>query len=356
METRPLESILTDSMANRRLHRGIGALTFAALLASPLPAQKPPASLKTEQDKVNQTLNAPKDPPLVAVGDTERLIFHVSPLSGQGLLSQQTRDALKAILKLNGGAQILHIRAFSAGNGDVRRIPQIVADVLGDKHGPLPSISVLQAGALTLNDAQIVLETISIGKKALNRNGLTFHAAETVVADTPNATLQPLLQRAADQLAAKMNGKPALAVTCFVSSLDGAAELTRIVTSRFPGAVTDLVQPRRLAWQTEASCEGVSRGGAMTASRLAFSGTQIAFGVEEKDAALALQRLDRALTEAGAPRAEDGALLRLYLISPSTGPVAAKQIKGSAPVATYSVESVGPATAGFAIDAVAPVR
>jgi hypothetical protein len=94
----------------------------------------------------------------------------------------------------------------------------------------------------------------------------------------------------------------------------------------------------------------------MTASRLAFSGTQIAFGVEEKDAALALQRLDRALTEAGAPRAEDGALLRLYLISPSTGPVAAKQIKGSAPVATYSVESVGPATAGFAIDAVAPVR
>jgi len=239
-------------------------------------------AIVTQQDKNTQTLNLPKDPPLVAVGETSRLVFHVSPLSGQGLLSDQTRAALRAILKLNGGAQIVHIRAFSAGNGDVRRIPQIVADVLGDKHGPLPSISVLQVGALTMHDAQIELEAASVGKKEVNKAGLTFHAAETAVATDPTTPLKSLLQKSVDQLAAKMNGKQALSVTCFVSDLDDAAALTPMIASRFPGAATNLVQPRRLAWQTEASCEGVSRDGGLKAERIAFSGSQVAFGDTEK--------------------------------------------------------------------------
>src|ERR1700685_1339897 len=144
-------------MAKGRMCAGFAVLLFGALL----PAQK----------QNTETLKLPQDPPLVAVGETARLVFHVSPLSSQVLLWQQVRDALKAILKLNGGAQIVHIRAFSAGNGDVRRIPQIVSDVLGDKRGPLPSISVLQVGALTLHDAQVVLETVSVGKKEVNKDG-----------------------------------------------------------------------------------------------------------------------------------------------------------------------------------------
>jgi hypothetical protein len=82
----------------------------------------------------------------------------------------------------------------------------------------------------------------------------------------------------------------------------------------------------------------------------------VAFGTEEKDAAVALQRLDKALSDAGAPRTGNAALIRLYLISPATAPVALKQLTGPAPVATFSVEGVGPASAGFAIDAIAPVR
>ncbi len=338
-------------MARRLLEMSLAAGVFAASLL----AQNTPGSLRTQQDKNNQTLREPKDPPLVAVGDAERLVFHVSPLSGKGLLSEQTRDALKAILKLNGGGQIVHIRALSAGNGDVRRIPQIVADVLGDKHGPLPSISVLQVGGLTVDDAQIVLETVSLGRKTVNRDGVTFHAAETVTATEPTNPLPGLLQRAAEQLAAKMNGRQALAVTCFVSSLEGAAELIRTVTTRFPGAATDLVQPRRLAWQTEASCEGVSRGGSH-AGRIALTGTQVAFGTEEKDAALAAQRLDRALAEVGAARLGEASLVRLYLLAPGTAGVAGKPVSGAAAVAMYSVESVGPASGGFAMDAVSPVK
>jgi hypothetical protein len=327
---------------------GFVVLLFGALL----PAQK----------QNTETLKLPEDPPLVAVGDTARLVFHVSPLSSQGLLSQQVRDALKAILKLNGGAQIVHIRAFSAGNGDVRRIPQIVSDVLGPKHVPLPSVSVLQVGALPLEDAQIVLETVSAGKKDVNKDGVTFHAAETAVATDPTMALKPLLQKAIDQLAAKMGGKTALAVTCFAGELDGAQELLHMVTAAFPGAAVNLVQPRRLAWQTEASCEGVSRGSSLISSagssfpRTAFSGTQVAFGTEEKDAAVAVQRLDRALTEAGAATAANAEVLRLYVLSPATTAVARKQLTGSARVASFSVEGVGPVSAGFAIDAVSPAR
>jgi hypothetical protein len=325
-------------MANRRMYPGIAIIFFGAVVFA----------------QSTQRLKLPEDPPLVAVGETARLTFHVSPLSSRGLLSEQVRNALKAVQKLNGGAQIVHIRAFSAGNGDVRRIPQIVSDVLGSKH-PLPSVSVLQVGALPMEDAQVVLETISIGRKDVNKDGVTFYPAEHAVAAAPSDALKPLLQKAIDQLAAKMSGKTALAVTCFASDLDGSQELLHMVESAFHGAAVDLVQPRRLAWQTQASCEGVARGGG-GAPRMAFSGTQVSFGVEEKDAAVAIQRLDRALTAAGAANAGNAQLLRLYVLSPTTTGVVRKQFTGPAPLASFPVEGVGPSLAGFAIDAVSPVR
>ncbi len=339
-------------MPQNRILPVVSVLCLAAILA----AQKLPPSLTTVQDKINQTLNVPKDPPLVAVGDASRLVFHTSPLSGQGLLSQQARDALKAILKLNGNAQIVHIRAFSAGNGDIRRIPQIVSDVLGDKHGPLPSVSIVQAGALTTDDAQVVLETISIGKKDTNKDGITFYPAETAEATNPESPVKPLLEKAIDQLSAKMGNNPALSVTCYVSAMENANELFSILKSHFAGAAVNLVQPRRLPWQTEASCEGVARGGGLKFPTLAFSGSQVAFGLEEKDAALAVQRLDRALTEAGAPRTADAFLVRFYLLTPDSAATALKQLNGTAPKSPLAVEGVAAASAGFAMDAVAPVR
>ncbi|MDP9169378.1 MAG: hypothetical protein M3N54_02060, partial [Acidobacteriota bacterium] len=57
----------------------------AMLLAASLNARK-------KNPDETQTLALPKDPPAVAVGETRRLVFQVSPLSGKGLLSQQTRE------------------------------------------------------------------------------------------------------------------------------------------------------------------------------------------------------------------------------------------------------------------------
>src|SRR5580658_10698183 len=118
-----------------------------------------------------QTLQLPQDPPMVAIGETGRLVFHKSPLSAKGLLSQQTRDGLKAILKANGGAQVIHLRAFVAGSGDLRRVPQIVSEVFTAKKMALPSVSVVLAGGLPLGDAQIEIEAVSEAKKDINPGG-----------------------------------------------------------------------------------------------------------------------------------------------------------------------------------------
>ena len=134
---------------------------------------------KQNPDDITQTLELPKDPHGVAIGVTRRLVFHVSPLSRIGMLSQQTRDALKAILKDNGGAPVIHIRAFVAGSGDLRRVPQIVSEVFTEKKWPLPSVSVVQAGGLPLENAQVVLEAVSVAKKEVNPDGLMSAEAQT---------------------------------------------------------------------------------------------------------------------------------------------------------------------------------
>src|SRR5580693_10750582 len=149
------------------------------------------AAKKKSPDDLTQTLDLPRDPPMVALGETRRLVFHVSPLSAKGLLSQQTREALKAILKANGGAPVVHIRAFVAGSGDLRRVPQIVSEMFTEKKLPLPSVSVVQAGALPMENAQVVIEAVSQAKKEVNADGLVFVEAQ------PAASIESSL----DQLA-----------------------------------------------------------------------------------------------------------------------------------------------------------
>ena len=134
---------------------------------------------------------------MVATGETSHLIFQVSALSAKGLLSQQTREALKAIVKANNGAPVVHIRAFVAGSGDLRRVSQIVGEVFGEKKMQLPSVSVVQAGGLPLENAQVAIEAVSVGKKEVNPDGLMFVEAQ------PAASLEQALEKLASRLSGK---------------------------------------------------------------------------------------------------------------------------------------------------------
>ena|SRR5579863_4639239 len=299
------------------------------------------AAKKKSPDDTTQTLELPKDPPMVAVGETRRLVFHVSPLSAKGLLSQQTREALKALLKTNGGAPVIHIRAFVAGSGDLRRVPQIVSEVFTEKKMQLPSVSVLQAGGLPLENAQVVLETVSAAKREVNPDGLMFVEAQ------PAASLEKSL----DQLASRLGGAAALRVSCFVSAMTGM-NTPGTITARFPAAAVDVVQTQRAPLRSEASCEAVARGGNIRAAKLAFTGTQVAFGMDEKAAALAFQRIDRDLSEAGVEPAGIIAT-NLYPLSGRIGELARKVRSTAGTVTVIPFEGIASVDGSFAIDAVA---
>lgn len=277
------------------------------------------AAKKKSPDDTTQTLDLPKDPPMVAIGETSRLTFQVSPLSNKGLLSQQTRDALKSILKLNGGVPVIHIRAFVAGSGDLRRVPQIVSEVFTDKKMALPSVSVVQVGALSLEGAQVVLEAVSEGKRPANPDGLTFLAVQSP-----------------ETLAS------ALSVTCFVSDAAGAGSLA----ARFPGVPVDIVQTRRAPSNKDTRCEAVVRGGGVRASKLAFSGTQVAFGADEKAAGVAFQRLNRELPG-------DVVMSHIYALSAGIGEMARKVGAPGYPITVLPVEGVASIDGSFAVDAIA---
>lgn len=285
----------------------------------------PAAKKKNADDPKTQKLTEAPDPPPVASGDATRLSFHVSPLSSKGLLSQQTRDALAAIFKLNGGATVIHLRAFVAGSGDLRRVPEIVSEVFTRRHTPLPPVSIVQVGALPLEGAQILFESISETKKPVNPSGVSFTPA----------------QEAIDRIPAD-----ALAVTCFVSDLTQAQRLA----ARFPHAAVAIVQTQRLPPSPVAECQAAVRGGKN--GRYVFTGTQVAFGSETRDANLAFERIGKDLTSAGVTSA-DVVLTNIYAMTPPIADMALKSRPAPGAYATVPVEGVEGSDASFAVDVIA---
>ena len=281
-------------------HRTIAFLLFALLLAQ---AQDypPPVPLrikvpKKEKEPETQTLPLPVEPPPAVIAETARLEFHVSPLSGKGLLTQQVHDALKALQRANGGGTFVKLRAFVAGTGDMRRVATIVSEELTDRKMPLPAITTIQVGALPMEGAQVVIESISSGKKAVNPNGLVFFSA------------QPAAELAAS---AKAQDAVLLQVTCFAADVnrpDGAGA--------FPGAAVNFVQLTRLPVDRETSCEGVGRlqKPGKSPSKLVFTGIQMAFGDQEPDLRLAYGRLGKVL-ESMKVGYGDSAVLNIYALS-----------------------------------------
>jgi hypothetical protein len=304
-------------------------LVLAAALLSSVQAAK-----KKNPDQSTQKLSEPKDPPPVAVGDGARLVFHVSPLSSKGLFSQQVRDALAAILKANGGAAVVHLRAFVAGNGDLRRIPQIVSEVFTKRKLALPSVSVVQVGAVPMEGAQVVIEAVSEARKLANPGGVTFVPAQDSV----------------DRLIAKVGSSTALAVSCFVNDVGRASELNAALVAKFPAAVINVVQTQRMPPRPVTECEAVVRGG--KPGHYGFSGTQAAFGFEPKDASLAFQRVTKGVSDAGFSPG-DVVHTNVYALTRPIADMALKARTLQGDVSTVPVEGVASSDASFSVDVIA---
>jgi enamine deaminase RidA (YjgF/YER057c/UK114 family) len=271
-----------------------------------------------KKKETTQVLELPKDLPPAITAETRGLVFQIAPLSNKGLLSQQTRDAVKVLLKLNNGSTIVKIRAFVAGSGDMRRVPAIVSDALTEKKMPLPVVTVVQAGGLPMEGAQVVLESISVGKREVNPNGIVFVAGQAVSSDNPLSPTLPLAEKSIAGLDKALAGLASgvLQVTCFTTSLNETPKLQSLIASRYPSAAIDVVVMQRAAPRSVVDCEATARlnaphtapleilnngqSAAVSSPKLVFTGTQMAFGFDDKDARLAFQRLDKVLEPLGA--------------------------------------------------------
>ncbi|MCU1262653.1 MAG: Endoribonuclease, partial [Bryobacterales bacterium] len=161
------------------------------------------------------------------------------------------------------------------------------------------------AGALPLEGAQVVLESISVAKKEVNPAGILFIGGQAASSDKP---LQPMLPLAEKSLASLGQGDM-LGVTCFTTSLDDAPKLFSLMAAKYPRAAVDVVEMQRATPRSIVQCEATARldgsagsspnSVAVTAPKLAFTGTQLAFGFDDNAARLAFRRLDKALEPLG---------------------------------------------------------
>lgn len=301
-------------------------LSLAVTTAAQLPERKKAKKKKKEIPEITQTLEVLPDAPVAATAETARLSYYLSPLSAKGLLSQQTRDAIKAVRSAAHGAAIVKIRAFVAGTGDLRRVASIVSETFSEAKLPIPVVSTILVGALPLDGAQIVMEATAQERKVVNPSGVAFLSGQLVRAteDKP----RPLGEVAGESMAnlqkamaaAGVASENLLRTTCYVSVLENPAEITGKLAQLFPKAVHNVVQLQRLTGPSTVECEGVGRLTAapaeavefvnpegmeksasytqlvrVNAAKVVLSTTQQSFGLDDEAMKLCMTRLQKML-------------------------------------------------------------
>lgn len=335
-----------------------------------------------------QTLQLPRDLPTALEGDPRKFTFHVTPLSANGLLTKQVRDALSALIREAKGESVLKIRAYVAGSGDARRVRDLVSEFFTDRKQALPVLSLVQAGGLPLEGAQVVLEGIAAGKKETNRHGLALISAQSAWSENPLDAPGPLAVKSLAALRTAVSAagsEPAdvLRVTCFLSSLEGLDATRKLVVEEFPDAAANFVQTQRAPARALAACEAVARlrrevGAPLAvlnpeglareagqsqvalvgAPKVVLTGSQVSFGFREEDARLAFQRLEKSLQQAGAST-RGVAFVEYYALSSGIADqvrkVRSEFFDASRPPAgsLEPVEGLPSMDAGFAMDVVA---
>jgi enamine deaminase RidA (YjgF/YER057c/UK114 family) len=359
-------------------------LSVVVAYAGQLPVEDRPS----KKEERTQALQLPTELPATTTGNPRRLVFHVTPLTGKGLLTHQVREALKAIAHESSGETVLRIRAFVAGSGDVRRVRDLVSEEFTARKRPLPAITLVRAGGLPLEGAQVVMETTAESHKDVNPHGLAFFSAQAATSASPLDPAAPLVQKALAQLGQAINAagvapQNVLRVTCFVSTLSDIAGTRSLVDSAYPHAALNYVQTQRSPESGLAACEAVARlssdptaplqflnpdglprdsGRASVAlvnsTEVVLTGAQVSFGYQPRDTQLAFDRLQKELTQAGTSPARV-AFADYYPLSQDIA-AQVRQVRTEVfdathpPAATLLLfEGLPSMDAGFALDAIA---
>jgi hypothetical protein len=217
------------------------------------------AAKKKKEDET-QVLQLPKELPAAVAGDTRRLAFHVTPLSSKGLLSQQVREALKALARMTGNAPALAAGVRGSGQA-IAEGPRHRQRHLHGAETALPALSLVQSGGPPMEGAQVVLEAIAVSRKDVNPHGLAWISAQA--ATSPSSRPRPpLTRKSLEALRAAVraagHGAGRGAVTCFVSSLESGATAASWSPPITPGGL----QHRANAAGSGTRASGVRGGGA----------------------------------------------------------------------------------------------
>ena len=309
------------------------ALLLLASLGNPLDVSAFQRKKKKDEEPITQTLEVLPDPPPTIKAEVGRMVFHNSPLTAKGLLSQQVRDGIKAIWRANGGATVVKIRALVAGTGDLRRVQAIVSEMFTEKHLGLPVVSTIQVGGLPLEGAQVLLEATSLARKNVNPDGLAFISGKGATApirpDSTNMKVAPLGEKSLADLKTSLAGigvstDDVLRVTCFMSSLEDYREIQRMVTQDYPQIPIAFAQTQRSPENHVVECEAIARlnspaGAAWRVvnppgfkpspafsqlalagpGRVVLTGSQLAFRATDADVRLAFERMKAQLEKDG---------------------------------------------------------
>ncbi len=219
-----------------------------------IPVVAPENKKKKKSDEMTQALALPPELPAAVIAETDRLAFQVTPLSAKGLLSQQTREALKTLLHSNRGP-IVKLRAFVAGSGDLRRIGEIAGEMFLEKHMPLARADRGASGSVAAGR--------SAGGDGSHRGG--SQSGESLGRCVSCRPARAQRGRVACQTEEHTRQLPAsippdaLLVTCFVSSLDDQRDTQPAMAASFPGVALDYVQMQRAPVLPAASCEATAR-------------------------------------------------------------------------------------------------
>lgn len=318
---------------------------------------------KKDEEPRTQVLEPLPDPPDSVVAEAAKLSFQISPLSAKGLLSQQLRDAIKALLHDSHGATLVKLRALVAGSGDLRRVQAIVSEEFSDRKLALPAVSTIQVGALPMVGAQVVLEATAIEKKVINPNGIAF--LSTTGANGASEAIESLRRQS--------SGLEVLRVTCFLSSLDDLPSIRSAVGTAFPAAMTNFVQSQRQAIEPRSHCDGAGRiqpgflpepnrnVAAVTSARIVMTGTKLVFRDQDADVRLTFQRLAKSLESHGATMKDVFWVEAFSLTRPMDDKIAALRgefLDGTRPPPGLSliVEGLPSTDATAAIELIATVR
>jgi enamine deaminase RidA (YjgF/YER057c/UK114 family) len=286
---------------------------------------------KKDVEPITQVLPLPKELPAALTVEPQKLVFHVSPLSNRGLLSQQVRDGVKALFSATRGATIVRLRALVAGSGDTRRVATLVSEMFTEARRPLPVLTTVHTGLLPMEGAQVQFEAASVTPRAANPNGVALISGQ--IGPSLDGALAEL-QRVVDQLG--LGAEDVAQMTCFVASLEGAA-----LRNPYPQAAVTMVQMKREPVTPAAECEAVARLRAAPASpveffnhdpakvspnysqvarvnpsKLVLTGLQMAFANDDAAFRLGFERLGRTLDSQGAKFA-DVVMMRSYALTPS---------------------------------------